>query len=206
MRRLFQRVALTGGIATGKSVCLRRFEESGAPVIDADVVARDAVAPDTPALAAIVTRFGPSMLRPDGSLDRAALGRLVFADATARADLEHIVHPAVFEAIEDWFDERANDAADGRGPRVAIADVPLLYETGQERRFDRVVVAACSPTQQLERLMARDRMTEDEARRRLAAQWPIDHKRARADLVIDTSGSLAETMANADRVWQALTG
>jgi dephospho-CoA kinase len=206
VRRPLQRIALTGGIATGKSVCLRRLEELGAPVIDADVVARAVVAPGTPALAAIVTRFGPSMLRPDGSLDRAALGALVFADAEARADLERIVHPAVYDAIERWFDERASEAADNRGPRLAIADIPLLYETGQERRFDRVVVAACSPQEQLARLMARDRMAEDEARRRIAAQWPIDHKRARADLVIDTSGTLAETMANVDRVWQALTG
>ena len=206
MRRPLQRVALTGGIATGKSVCLRRLEQLGAPVIDADVVARTVVAPGTPALAAIVARFGPSMLRPDGSLDRPALGRLVFADAEARADLERIVHPAVYDAIERWFEQRAIEAADNRGPRIAIADIPLLYETGQERRFDRVIVAACPPQVQLARLMARDRMPEDEARRRLAAQWPIDQKRARADLVIDTSGTLEETAANVERVWQAMTG
>jgi dephospho-CoA kinase len=201
-----QRVALTGGIATGKSVCLHRFSELGAPVIDADVVAREVVAPGTPALSAVVARFGPAMLLPDGSLDRATLGRLVFAEAGARADLERIVHPAVYEVIERWIEDRARAAAEKRGPRIAIADIPLLYETGQERRFDRVVVAACSPREQLERLMARDAMTEAEARRRIAAQWPIDHKRARAHIVIDTSGSLAETTANVDRAWQVLTG
>ena len=206
MRQPFLRVALTGGIATGKSTCLHRFGALGAPVIDADVLARDAVAPGTPALAAIVARFGALLLQADGSLDRSTLGRIVFADAVARADLERIIHPAVFEGVDRWFDGRDRDAADGRGPRVAIADIPLLYETGHEARFDRVVVAACSPQQQLERLMARETLSEDDARRRIAAQWPIERKRARADHVIDTSGTPAETMANVDRVWRGLTG
>jgi dephospho-CoA kinase len=198
------RVALTGGIATGKSVCLRRFAELGAPVIDADVLARDVVAPGTPALAAIAARFGPAVLSADGSLDRAAMARLVFADAAARKDLEAIIHPAVYEVIDRWFEDLRNDPNDTRGSGVAIADIPLLYETGHERRFDRVVVAACSPEQQLERLMARDAMTADDARRRIASQQSIEHKRAQADLVIDTSGSLEDTIANVDRAWQWL--
>lgn len=204
MPRPLLRVALTGGIATGKSVCLRRFAELGAPVIDADVVARDVVAPGTPALAAIATRFGPAVLRADGSLDRAAMARLVFADATARRDLEAIIHPAVYEVIDRWFDDLRNHPTGVQGASVAIADIPLLYETGHERRFDRVVVAACSPEQQLERLMARDAMTADDARRRIASQQSIELKRAQADLVIDTSGSIEETVANVDRAWQWL--
>jgi dephospho-CoA kinase len=206
VRRPLLRVALTGGIATGKSVCLRRFAELGAPVIDADALARDAVATGTPALAKVVERFGPSVLRTDGSLDRAALGQVVFADAGARADLERIVHPIVYDAIARWFDDRQADTAAGRVSHVAVADIPLLYETGHEPRFDRVVVAACRADQQVDRLVARDGLTEDEARQRLAAQWPIERKRAMADLVIDTSGSLADTRNNVDCVWALLTG
>jgi len=164
-------------------------------------VARDVVAPGTPALAAIVARFGSSILRPGGSLDRAALAGIVFADVAARRDLEQIVHPAVYEVMEVWFDRQTRNVGDAG---LAIADVPLLFETGQQDRFHRVVVAACSPEQQLERLMARDGMTEEAARQRIAAQWPIEDKRARADMVIDTSGTIDTTIANVDRVWAAL--
>lgn len=206
MRRPFERIALTGGIATGKSVCLHRFAQLGAATLDADIVARDVVAPGTAGLAAIATRFGPEMLLPDGSLNRTALGRLVFADAEARLDLEHIVHPAVFEVIERWLRDQARHASDAGAPHVAIADIPLLYEAGQADRFDRVIVAACPPPQQIGRLMARDGITEDDARRRLAAQWPIDRKRALADFVIDTSGTIEETTADVDRVWAQIIG
>ena len=202
----FERLALTGGIATGKSVCLRRFAQLGLPTIDADVVARAVVAPGTAGLAAVVTRFGPGILRPDGSLNRAALGHLVFADAEARSHLEDIVHPAVFDAIERWLNDQSRRASDAGAPHVAIADIPLLYEVGQAGRFDRVIVAACPPEQQIERLMARDGITEEAARRRLAAQWPIDRKRALADFVIDTSGSMDETIANVDHVWAQIIG
>jgi dephospho-CoA kinase len=206
VRRPFERVALTGGIATGKSVCLRRFAQLGVPTIDADVVARTVVAPGTPALAAIADRFGPAILLPDGSLNRAALGDLVFADAEARSHLEQIVHPVVFEAIEHWLNDQGRQASRAGAPHVAIADIPLLYEVGQAGRFDRVIVAACRPAQQIERLMARDGSTEEDARRRLAAQWPIDRKRALADVVIDTSGTIEETIANVDRVWAQIVG
>jgi dephospho-CoA kinase len=206
VQRPFERVALTGGIATGKSVCLRRFAQLGVPTIDADIVARTVVARGTRALAAIADRFGPAMLLPDGSLNRAALGHLVFADAEARSHLEHIVHPAVFEAIERWLDDQCRQASDAGAPYVAIADIPLLYEVGQAGRFDRVIVAACRPDQQIERLMARDGITEADARRRLTAQWPIDRKRTLADFVIDTSGTIEETIADVDRVWAQLAG
>ncbi len=206
MQRPFERIALTGGIATGKSVCLRRFAELGAATLDADIVARNVVAPGTAGLAAIATRFGPEMLLPDGSLNRTALGRLVFADAEARRDLERIVHPAVFEVIEHWLRDQARRATDAGVRHVAIADIPLLYEAGRADRFDRVIVAACSPPQQVERLLARDGITEDDARRRLAAQWPIDRKRALADFVIDTSGTIEETTADVDRVWAQIIG
>ncbi|MBA2303844.1 MAG: dephospho-CoA kinase, partial [Acidobacteria bacterium] len=181
------RVGLTGGIATGKSFCLGRFAAFGVPVIDADLIAREAVAPGSPGLASIRQRFGPSMIRGDGSLDRPALAAIVFADRSARADLESIVHPEVYRRITEWL---ANQPP---GTRVAIADIPLLFETGHEHDFDRIVVCACEPFEQLRRLMRRDGLSEDAARERLAAQWPISEKTARADYVVRTDGSFAST-------------
>src|SRR5689334_15345923 len=148
------RVALTGGIATGKSYCLAQFASFGVPVIDADQLAREAVAPGSRALDEVVARFGPSLLLPDGSLDRASLARIVFSDRGARADLEAIVHPEVYRRISEWL------ATLPPRTRVAIADIPLLFETGHTHDFDRVVVAACSAPEQLRRLVARDGLTE----------------------------------------------
>jgi dephospho-CoA kinase len=190
--------ALTGGIATGKSYCLERFEALGVPGVDADRLARLAVAPGSPGLAAVVERFGDSVLRPDGALDRAALAAIVFADRVARADLEAIVHPDVYRRIREWF---------GRLPPatvVAIADIPLLFETGHEHEFDKVIVAACSPEEQLRRLVVRNGLDEAEARNRPAAQWPIGEKVRRADHVIWTGGSFSETDAAVRRVYEAL--
>ena len=192
------RVALTGGIATGKSYCLARFAALGAAVIDADRLARDAVAPGSSALEAVALRFGRSILLPDGSLDRAALGRIVFNDRAARADLEAIVHPEVYRGIGEWFASRP------AATRLAVADIPLLFETGHNHDFDRVIVAACDPHQQLTRLMARDRLSEPEARARLNAQWPIEEKVARADHVIRTGGTLADTDAQVRTVYELL--
>lgn len=206
MSPAFLRVGLTGGIATGKSFCLARFAELGAAAIDADRVARDVVAPGTPGLSAVIERFGPGMVTAAGVLDRAALGRIVFADDGARRDLERIIHPAVYDVVEQWFGERQAHALDGSGPRVAIADIPLLYETGQADRFDSVIVAACPPEVQVQRVIARDGLTEPDARRRMAAQMPIEEKRRRADHVIDTSGTFDDTREEVDRVWQALSG
>jgi dephospho-CoA kinase len=192
------RAALTGGIATGKSYALSRFAQLGAATIDADRLAREAVAPGTSGLARVIERFGPSILLPDGSLDRAALGRIVFADRIARADLEAIIHPEVYRRIGQWFADLP------AGTRVAMADIPLLFETGQEHDFDRVVVCACSPAEQLRRLMARDGLSEAAARARLDAQWPIEAKIARADIVIRTDGSYAETDRAVSRAYEML--
>jgi len=205
MRAAVLRVALTGGIATGKSVCLRRFEELGAHTIDADVIARDVVMPGRPALAAIASRFGPDVLAADGTLDRSALARVIFADPAARADLERIIHPEVFAVIDRWF-----KALEAQTPEsasvVAIADIPLLYESGQAHRFHCVVVSACDRDQQLERLMRRSGLSRDDAEARIASQLSIDEKRARADLVIYTSGTMAETLENVDLAWNRLDG
>lgn len=184
------RVALTGGIATGKSYCLQRFDARGFPTIDADTLAREAVAVGSAGLSAVAARFGRSVLRADGHLDRPALGRIVFADAAARRDLEAIVHPFVFARVRAWFD--ALEARASR-PAVGIADIPLLFETDSARQFDTVIVVACARSQQITRLMSRDGLDEVEATRRVDAQLPIADKRARADYLIDTSGSIAET-------------
>ena len=194
MPRRFLRVGLTGGIATGKSYCLRAFEALGAPVIDADLLARDAVGPGSAGLAAVTKRFGPHLVRQDGTLDRAALARTVFADPAARRDLEAIIHPFVFQGIAEWFARLEGDP-DAEAAAFGIADVPLLYESGSADKFDRVVLAACPADQQVARMIERDGLSEADARLRLAAQWPIDRKRALSDLVIDTSGTFAETDA-----------
>jgi dephospho-CoA kinase len=194
------RVALTGGIATGKSRCLRAFGARGVPTLDADVLARDAVRPASDGLAAVVARFGPHVLGPAGALDRPALARIIFADAEARRALEAIVHPIVYAGIEAWF-----TTLDGASmPGFGVADVPLLYESDGAGRFNRVVVAACRGDQQIARLRARDGLSEEDARRRLAAQWPIEAKRDLTDLVIDTSGTLAETDAQVEAMYRRL--
>ena len=192
------RVALTGGIATGNSYCLARFAALGVPTIDADRLARDAVAPGSRALEQVATRFGASILRPDGFLDRAALGRIVFSDPAARADLEAIVHPEVYRRIGEWL-----ATLPPRTP-LAIADIPLLFETGHTHDFDRVVVVACDRREQIRRIISRDGLTESEARARLDSQWPIEEKEARADYVIKTDGMVADTDSQVKTVFEML--
>jgi dephospho-CoA kinase len=187
-QRGVRRVALTGGIATGKSHVRARIEAAGVPTIDADVLAREAVAPGSPVLYAIVERFGASVLQPDGSLDRRALGAQVFSDPAARRDLEAIVHPFVRQRTEQWF-----AALDSTVHSFAVADIPLLYETGRDADFDAVIATACEPAAQLQRVMARDGLTREEAQARIAAQLPIDEKVRRADYVITTDGSFEDT-------------
>ena len=191
-----RRVALTGGIATGKSHCLAVFKRLGAPVIDADQVARDVVAPGSDGLAAVVKQFGRSVLLKDGQLNRAALGMIIFADPAARQHLEDIIHPRVYDAIERWFAALTEP--------LGIADIPLLFETSREDDFDLVVVAACRPDQQLSRLMARTHLSEADARNRIASQLPLAEKVARADYVIDTGGTKEQTATRTEAVWKKL--
>lgn len=193
------RIALTGGIATGKSHVRARFEALGVPTIDSDVLARDAVAPGTPGLDAVVDRFGRDVLDRTGVLDRQKLAKIVFADPDARKALESIVHPAVRRATDEWF--AALDPA--RHP-FGIADIPLLYEVGRDRDFDAVIVAACDPETQVRRVMERDDLSEPEARQRLAAQLPIEEKVRRADYVIRTDGTPADTDRQVRGVWETL--
>ncbi|MEZ5420875.1 MAG: dephospho-CoA kinase [Vicinamibacterales bacterium] len=193
------RVALTGGIATGKSVVAGLLRDRGFPVIDADRAARDVVAPGTPGLQEVVARFGRGVLRPDGGLDRQALGRLVFADGEARRVLEALLHPRVRAAIDGFF---ANLPAGAPG----VAEIPLAYEAGWGARFDCVVVVACRPETQRARLMARDGLTAEEAEQRLAAQWPIADKVRLADAVVLTDGDLPSTVAQTERLARWLRG
>jgi len=192
------RVALTGGIATGKSYCLARFASHGVPTIDADLLARDAVAPGSAGLRAVAERFGAGVITDEGSLDRPALGRIVFRDTRARAALEAIVHPEVYRRIRAWF------AGLPTATRVAIADIPLLFETGQEHEFDEVIVTACEPAEQLRRIIARDHLPEAEARERLLAQLPIAEKIKRATHVIRTDRGFADTDAQVFDVFSRL--
>ena len=193
------KVGLTGGIATGKSHVLERFRELGVPCLDADALAHGVMASGTEATRAIAARFGADILAADGAVDRKKLGRIVFADASARRDLEAIVHPAVYRAI----------AAGLRGFEIigdsplAVVDVPLLYETGHAGGFDRVVATVCQPATQLARLMARG-LSEPEALQRLAAQMPSEEKGARADFVIRTDGTREETDVQVERIWRKL--
>jgi dephospho-CoA kinase len=194
------RVALTGGIATGKSYVLSRMAAAGVPSIDADSLVHEALAASaSPAVARVAARFGRRILAPDGSVDRKALGALVFADTKARVDLEAILHPDVFRRIEEWF----SAIPDAFAP-FAVADIPLLFETHHEGLFDRIVVTICGPEQQLERLSERSALTAEEARQRLAAQWPIEEKARLAHYVIDTSGPFEETDKQIERVLAAL--
>ena len=193
------RVALTGGIATGKSFCLAEIAAAGVPTIDADRLAHDAIAPGTPGYDAVILRFGRGVAGASGAIDRPALGRLIFGDARARRDLEAIIHPGVYRAVERWFAELGD-----RSEALGVADIPLLYETGREIDFDVVIVAACPPGMQIERLMARNRLSRDEAALRLAAQMPIGEKSERADHVIDTSGTYDETRNQVRRVLEEL--
>jgi dephospho-CoA kinase len=195
------KVALTGGIATGKSYVLGQFRRRGVPALDADDLAHGVTAAGTEATAAITARFGAEVLAPDGAIDRSKLGPIVFADPAARRDLEAIVHPAVYRAINAGlraFELVGHD-------RFAIVDVPLLYETGAEKDFDRVIVTASLPATQLARLRQRG-MSDEAARQRIAAQWPTDEKVSRADFVVMTDGSFEETDAQIDAIYRKLQG
>lgn len=183
------RVGLTGGIATGKSHVVRLLRDAGVPVVDSDVLAREAVAAGTVGLAEVVNRFGPDILMASGELDRPRLGELIFRDAEARRDLEGIVHPFVRRGIADFFRALPPDTP------LAVADIPLLFETHGERNFDTVIVVACAAATQIERVIARDRLSRAGAEQRVAAQLPIEEKVRRADYVIRTDGTFEETDA-----------
>ena len=196
-------VALTGGIASGKSTVARRFAELGAVVVDADAVAREVVEPGTPALAEIARVFGNGVIAADGSLDRAALGAIVFADADARSALNAITHPAVGERSRELF--LAARAADPDA--VLVYDVPLLIDGhggSRAAEFDRVIVVTAEPEERVRRLVEYRGMDRAEAERRIASQAPESERLAIADDVFDANGTRDETLAQADALWDFL--
>lgn len=194
------RVALTGGIATGKSHVRARFAARDVPTVDADRLAREVVEPGRPAWTALRNRFDPALFTPDGALDRRRVAALVFDDAAARAALEAIVHPHVRAAIDEWFERAATSSAAPFG----IADIPLLFETERAAEFDRVIVTACDAATQLARLAQRDRLSLDAGRKRLAAQLPTAVKAARADFVVRTGGSFDDTERQVESIYRVL--
>lgn len=194
------RVGLTGGIASGKSAVARIFRKLGAHVIDADHIARDLVGPGSLALDLVVRAFGRNVLHDDGTLNRVALGAVVFADAGRRRVLEGILHPLILEETDRRLAKLQR--TDPRG--VAVVEAALIFEIGQEASFDAVVVVWAEERQQLERLMRRDHLSAEEAERRLAAQMPLAEKRRRARFVVDNSGDAASCRADAERVYHEL--
>lgn len=189
-------IGLTGGIAAGKSLLSARFRELGAVVIDADRLAREAVAPGTPGLAAVAKAFGPGVLTAGGALDRPALGALVFADKDRLAALNAIVHPLVRAAAGRLEDDAAPDA-------IVVQDIPLLVETGQGAGFHLVIVVDAPLGQRLARMVETRRMTPEDARARVAAQAGDEQRRAAADVVLDNSGAPEAALAALDALWAA---
>jgi dephospho-CoA kinase len=187
------KVGLTGGIACGKTVVRRRLEERGIPTLDADASVHRLLQAGTDVTRRIAETFGESIKAPDGSVDRKALGSLVFSDDEARKKLNAIVHPAVWREIEMFFEarEKASD-------RVAVVDAALMIETGSYQRYDFLVVVHCSKELQLERLMSRDGLSREDALKRIRSQMPIEEKIPYADFLVDTTGSLESTLAQAD--------
>lgn len=192
-------VGLTGGIASGKSVVRRRFESHGIPTLDADRIVHALLGAGMEASEEIRESFGEDVLAPDGAVDRKALGELIFRDRGARGRLEAIVHPRVGRSIEEFLEK-----ARAEGAELAVVDAALMIETGSYRRYDRVVVAYCPSAVQKARLMDREGFGEDEADLRIAAQMSVDDKRKVADYVIDTSGTMEETLRNTDAVLERL--
>jgi dephospho-CoA kinase len=195
------RIGLTGGVASGKSTVAAALRARGAAIVDADAIAREVARPGGPAYPGIVEAFGPSVIGPDGALDRRGLAGRVFTDAAARRRLNALTHPHIRRRM-------AEDAAHltASAGTVIVFDIPLLLDTtdGGDLALDGIVVVYADRETRLRRLTARDGMPEDDARRRLAAQVPLEDKVKRADWVIDNSGTPAETAAQVERLWQTL--
>jgi dephospho-CoA kinase len=193
------RIGLTGGIACGKSTVAAMLREMGCHVIEADLVAHELIEPGRPAYEEIVREFGREILEASGRVDRASLGRIVFADAAKREKLNAIVHPRVREEVERRI--AALERSDPEGIVVVVA--ALLFEAGYTEALDRMVVAWCRPEQQIERLRERG-LPLEEAQRRIAAQWPVEAKRQRADAEIDCSRTLDETRRQVEELFRNL--
>lgn len=194
------KIGLTGSIAVGKSYVARIFCELDCPVLDADLTAREVVAPFTPGWKLIIERFGSNILLPDKEIDRAKLGAIVFADEARRQLLNSIVHPLVIQTQNDWLREREAENPNG----IAVIDAALMIESGGYRRFDKIVVVWCEPAIQLQRLMTRNNLSESEALRRISAQMPQEEKKRYADYTIDTSEGFEPTREKTIAIYEQL--
>jgi dephospho-CoA kinase len=190
---------LTGGVASGKSTVAQRFQQRGVPVIDADAVAREVVAPGTAGLAEVARAFGQGVLRGDGTLDRPRLGELVFAEPTARQRLNDLLHPRIRARTQEHA-----DLLERQGERLACYDAALLVENGLVESYRPLVVATLSAELQLERLMQRDGLAKEPARGRISAQLPLADKMAVADVLVDTGGTVEQTQRRADEALAAV--
>ena len=193
-------VGLTGSIAVGKSFVTDVFAELGAKIIDADQVARAVVEPGTPGLRAVVEAFGPEVLHADGTLDRRRLGDIVFHHEERRVLLNSLLHPYMFAAQDEEMKKLARMEPTG----ICLVDAALMIETGSYRRFDKLIVVFCQPELQLERLIKRDHLTAEEARRRIAAQMPQEEKKRYADFLIDTSAGFDATRREVTNIYRQL--
>ena len=194
------KVGLTGSIAVGKTFVLSVLRELGCYVIDADAIAREVVIPGTQGLNAVVEAFGSEIVKGDGTLDRAKLGSIVFADEVKRLRLNSILHPFIIaeedQRLREW------DQQDPKG--IVVVDAALMIESGGYKRFDKLIVVHCRPEIQLQRLMRRNKLSREEAEQRIAAQMPQEEKKRYADYLIDTSGDFAETRRQTEDVYHAL--
>ena len=194
-------IGLTGGIATGKSAVTRLLAARGATTFSADEAARAVLVRNGTALNRIVQEFGPEMRTPAGDLDRARLGRLVFADPEARRQLERILHPLIRSLLRAQIEAAQRDLP---ADTVIVVEIPLLYEGGLETWFDAVIVVTAPEPLQHERLRRRNSLDDEEAQRRIAAQWPLARKVARADYVLDNDASLPQLEAAVEKLWREL--
>ncbi|GGD52753.1 dephospho-CoA kinase [Paenibacillus nasutitermitis] len=193
-------VGLTGGIACGKSTVSAMLAQRGAEIVDADQVAREVVLPGEPALAQITELFGQAILNEDGTMNRGELGRLVFGNREKLDQLEGILHPAIRSRM--W--ERMNASEQKNPGGLIVADIPLLYETGQALLYKKVIVVYIPRELQAERLMARNGFTMEQAEQRISLQMDIEEKKKHADYVIDNSGSLENTETQIEQLWLEL--
>lgn len=191
-------IGLTGGIATGKSTVSHLLTERGAALVDLDRIAREVVEPGQAPLRQIVQRFGQAVLNEDGTLNRSKLGAIVFSNEAERKALEAITHPAIRASMREQMEALQRERPD----RLVVVDVPLLYESGLQPFFERVMVVYAPRAVQLERLMKRNALSEEEAMQRINAQMDIEEKRRLADIVIDNGSSLEHTVEQVDRFWR----
>ena len=194
------RVGLTGSIGVGKSFVAGVLAALGCHVLDADITAREVVAPESDALKKVVAEFGAAVLQPDGALDRTKLGNLVFSDPERRAKLNSILHPYIIARQDELMREWEEVSPNG----IAVIDAALMIESGGYKRFDKLIVVHCRPDIQIQRLMSRNNLTREEAEKRISAQMSQDEKKKFADYVIDTSDGFDDTRRQTEKVYAAL--